>query len=225
MDDKGWDGWMVSLTHWTWVWASSGRWWRTGKPGMLQSMGSQRDRTEQLSNSNKTDEKGGASQVALGVGNLPAETTGSRFTYIYMYKFSSVTQSCLSLCDPMDCSMPGFPVYHQLPELAQTHVRQVSDALQPSHPLSSPSPPAFNLTQHLGLFQWVSWNVYIYLILHQIAHKILRSYCKAKTEVKIKINLTEKVPSAQQAFPDPRKINLSFRPWTRLKMISEWQCP
>ena len=132
--------------------------------------------------------------------------------------------------------MPGFPVHHQLPELAQTNVCQVSDALQPSHPLSSPS-PAFNLSQHLGLFQWVSWNVYVgvcvyiyiyvyfFLILHQIAHKTFRSYCKAKTEVKIKINLTEKVPSAQQAFPNPRKINLSFRPWTRLKMISEWQCP
>ena len=61
---------------------------------------------------------------------------------------SSVTQSCLTLCDPMDCSTPGFPVHHQLQELAQTHVHRVSDAIQPSHPLSSPSPPAFNLSQH-----------------------------------------------------------------------------
>ena len=67
-----------------------------------------------------------------------------------------VAQSCLTLCDPMDCSTPGFPVHHQLPETAQTHVRQVSDAIQPSHLLSSPSPPAFNLSQHQGLFQWVS---------------------------------------------------------------------
>ena len=59
---------------------------------------------------------------------------------------SSATQSCPTLCDPMDCSMPGFPVYHQLMELTQTH------ATQPSHPLSSPSPPTFNLSQHLGLF-------------------------------------------------------------------------
>ena len=58
---------------------------------------------------------------------------------------SSVAQSCLTLCDPMYCSTPGFPVHHQLPELTQTHVHQVSDAIQPSHPLSSPSPPAFNL--------------------------------------------------------------------------------
>jgi len=63
-------------------------------------------------------------------------------------QFSSVAQSCLTLCDPMDCSMPGLPVYHQLLELAQTHVHRVSDATQPSHPLSSPSPPAFNLSQH-----------------------------------------------------------------------------
>ena len=71
-------------------------------------------------------------------------------------QFSSVTQSCLTLCNPMDCSTPGFPVHHQLPELAQTHVHQVSDAIQPSHPLSSPSPPVFNLSQHQGLFKWVS---------------------------------------------------------------------
>ena len=71
----------------------------------------------------------------------------------YMHQFSSVTQSCLTLCDPMDCSTPGFPVHHQLPELAQTHVHRVSDAIQPSDPLSSPSPPAFSLSQHQSLFQ------------------------------------------------------------------------
>ena len=60
---------------------------------------------------------------------------------------SSVAQSCLTLCDPMDCSMPGLPVHHQLPELAQTHVHRVGDAIQPSHPLSSLSLP-FNLSQH-----------------------------------------------------------------------------
>ena len=67
--------------------------------------------------------------------------------------FSLVTKSCPPLCDPMDCGMPGFPVLHQLPELAQTHVHRVSDAIQPSHPLSSPSPAAFNLSQHRGFFQ------------------------------------------------------------------------
>ena len=62
--------------------------------------------------------------------------------------FSSATQSCSTLCNPMDCSTPGFPVHHQLPEPTQTHVHHISDAIQPSHPLSSPSPTAFNLSQH-----------------------------------------------------------------------------
>ena len=66
--------------------------------------------------------------------------------------FSSVAQSCLTLCDPMNRSMPGLPAHHQLPEFTQTQVHQVSDAIQPSYPLSSPS-PAFNLSQHQGLFQ------------------------------------------------------------------------
>ena len=69
---------------------------------------------------------------------------------------SSVTKSCPTLCEPMDYSTPGFPVLHCLLEFAQTHVHWVSNAIQPSHPLSSPSPPAFNLSQHQGLVQWVS---------------------------------------------------------------------
>ena len=77
-------------------------------------------------------------------------------------QFSSVTQSYPTLCDPMNHSMPGFLVHHQLLESNQTHVQWVSDAIQPSHPLSSPSPPALNLSQHQGLFQWVS-------SLHQVA--------------------------------------------------------
>ena len=76
-------------------------------------------------------------------------------------QFSSVAQLCLTLCDPMDCSTPGLPVHHQLPEFTHTHVHWVGDAIQPSH-LFSPSSPAFNLSQHQGLFQWVS-------SLHQVA--------------------------------------------------------
>ena len=68
-------------------------------------------------------------------------------------QFSSVSQSCLTLCDPMECSMPGLPVHHQLLEFTQTHVHCVGDAIQPSHFLSSPSPLAFNLSQHQGFFQ------------------------------------------------------------------------
>ena len=69
--------------------------------------------------------------------------------------FSLVARLCLTLCNSMDCSMPGLPVHHQLPEFTQTHAHRVSDVIRPSHPLSSPS-PAFNLTQDPGLFQWVS---------------------------------------------------------------------
>ena len=67
------------------------------------------------------------------------------------YYCCSGTQSCPTTCDPMDCSMPGFPVLHHLPGLSQPHIHWVSDAIQPSHPLSSPSPPAFNFSQHQGL--------------------------------------------------------------------------
>ena len=70
--------------------------------------------------------------------------------------FSSVAQSCPTLCYPMNRSTPGLPVHHQLPEFTQTHVHRVGDAIQPSHPLSSPSPPAPNPSQHHGLFQWVN---------------------------------------------------------------------
>ena len=68
-------------------------------------------------------------------------------------QFISVTQSCLTLCDPMNRNWPGFSVHHQLPESTQTHVHRVGDAIQPSQPLSSPSPPALNLSQHQGLFK------------------------------------------------------------------------
>ena len=70
-------------------------------------------------------------------------------------QFSSFAQSCPTLCDPMKCSTPGLPVHHQLLEFNQTHVYRVSDAIKPSHPLSSPSPPAPNPSQHQSLFQWV----------------------------------------------------------------------
>ena len=81
-------------------------------------------------------------------------------------QFSSATQSCPTLCDPMNCSTPGLPVHHQLPELTQTQVHQVSDAIQPSHLLSSPSLPAPNPSQHQGLFQCVNFS-------HEVA-KVLK---------------------------------------------------
>ena len=90
------------------------------------------------------------------------------------------SQSCLTLWDPMDCSTPGLPVHHQLLEFTQTHVHWVSDAIQPSHPLSSPTSPAFNLSQHQGLFQWVSSSHQVAKVLefqlqHQSCQWILRT--------------------------------------------------
>ena len=91
-------------------------------------------------------------------------------------QFSSVTQSCPILCDPMNCSMPGLPVYHQLPEFTQTHVHRVGDAIQPSHPLSSPSPPALYPSQHQSLFQWVNSS-------HEVAKvPALASFLPEKTQ-------------------------------------------
>jgi len=86
------------------------------------------------------------------------ETTFHIFSAIcpYSVQFSSVAQLCPTLCDPMNHSTPGLPVHHHLPEFTSTHVYRVGDAIQPSHPLSSPSPPAPNPSQHQSLFQWVN---------------------------------------------------------------------
>ena len=81
------------------------------------------------------------------------EWAATAFSKYLSVQFSSVAQSCPTLCDPMNRSTPGLPVHHQLPEFTQTHVHRVSDAIQPSHPLSSPSPPAPNHSQHHSLFQ------------------------------------------------------------------------
>ena len=80
----------------------------------------------------------------------------SEISLFICIQFSSVTQSCLTLCDPMNSSTPGLPVYHQVLEFTKTHVHRVSDAIQPSHPPSSPSPPASNPSQHQSLYQWVN---------------------------------------------------------------------
>ena len=100
--------------------------------------------------------------------------------FILRLHFSSVTQLCPTLCDPMDCSTPGLPVHHKLLEFTQTHVHWVGDAIQPSHPLSSLSPPTFNLSQHQGLFKWVSSSHQVAKVLefqlqHQSFQKIFRT--------------------------------------------------
>ena len=100
----------------------------------------------ELKNVHSSPAKAPKSQLATG----QPSTGGSSV------QFSSVAQSCPTLCDPMNRSTPGLPVHHQLLEFTQTHVHRVGDAFQPSHPLSSPSPPAPNPSQHQGLFQWVN---------------------------------------------------------------------
>ena len=94
--------------------------------------------------------------------SISGDNIQRKSSYKIMFQFTSVAQSCPTLCDPMNCSMPGLPVHHQLPESTQTHVHRVGDAIQPSHPLSSLSPLAPNPSQHQGLFQWVNSS-------HQVA--------------------------------------------------------
>ena len=119
--------------------------------------------------------------LALAGGFFTTELPGRPRT-ILSVQFSSVTQLCLTVCDPMDCSMPGLPVHHQLLELTQIHVLRVSDAIQPSPLLSSPSLPAFNLSQPQGLFQWVSSSHQVTKVLEfQLQHQslLLWRYSKA----------------------------------------------
>ena len=97
-----------------------------------------------------------------------------------MHSCCSVIKLCLTLCNPMNCSTPGLPILHHLPEFAQTHVHRVGDAIQPSHPLSSPSRPTFLLSQHQGLFTWVSSSHQVAKVLefqlqHQSFQWILRT--------------------------------------------------
>ena len=104
------------------------------------------------------------SRSSLRLTSIESVSTTSFFLsnfgkYKISVQFSSVAQSCSTLCDPMNHSTPGLPVHHQLQEFTQTHVHWVHDAIQPSHPRSSPSPPAPNPSQHQSLFQWVnSWH-------------------------------------------------------------------
>ena len=131
--DWGWYGSMASPTKWTRVWANSRRqWWQKWRTAWHAAVHVVTKSQTWLSNWTKTAQ------------------------------FSSVTQSCPTFYDPMDCITPGFSVHHQHSEFTQTHVHWVGDAIQPFDPLLSPSPSAFNLSQHKCLFQWVSSS-------HQVA--------------------------------------------------------
>ena len=98
----------------------------------------------------------------LGIKNKRLIFCNCKYFKLQDIQFSSVPQSCPTFCNPMNCSTSGLPVHHQIPESTQTHVHWVGDAIQPSHPLSPPSPPALNLSQHQGLFKWVNSS-------HQVA--------------------------------------------------------
>ena len=130
----------------TWVWSLGWRreWLHTPGfcPGEFQGLYSPWDHQESDT----------AEQLSLSNCSVPNSSFCSGWLVFRLHQFSWVTQSCPTLCDTMDSSTPGFPVHHQLPELTQTHVHWVGDAIQPSHPLSFPSPPTFNLSQHQGLF-------------------------------------------------------------------------
>ena len=111
----------------------------------------------------------------------PTRSNTDRASHKWMryntHQLSSVTQSCPTLCDPKDWNTPGLPVHHQLPEFTQTHVHWVSDATQPSHPLSSPSLPAVNLSQHQVLFKWVSSSHQVAKVLEfQLQHQSSNEY-------------------------------------------------
>ena len=100
------------------------------------------------------------------------ETLVAEFLMIFSVQFSSVPQSCPTPCDPMNHSTPSLPVRQQLPDFTQTHVHRVGDAIQPSHSPLSPSPPAPNLSQHQGLFQWVNSSPEVAKVLEfQLQHK------------------------------------------------------
>ena len=112
--------------------------------------------------------------MRTGIRNMENQDL-KKFYMLVQVQFSSVAQSCPTLCDPMNRSMTGLPVHHQLPESTQTHVHWVGDTIQPSHPLSSPYPPALNLSHNQSLFKWVSSS-------HQVA-KVLEFQWIPRTDL------------------------------------------
>ena len=126
------------------------------------------------------------------------------------YQFSSVTQSCPTLWDPMNHSRPGLPVHHQLPEFTQTHVHRVSDAIQPFHPLSSPSPPAPNLSQHQNIFQWVNSSHEVAKVLEfQLQHHSLQRNPRADIFQNGLVGSPCRPRDSQESSPTPQFKSIS----------------
>ena len=176
-DYREWDGWMASPTWWTWVWVNPGSWCWTGRPGELQSMGSWRVWYDWVTKLNWTELN---SPIPIHFSSLIPKML--MFT-LAISSFSSVAQSCPTLCHPMNRSTSGLPVYHQLLQFTQTHAHWVGDAIQPSHPLCPPSPPAPSPSQHQGLFQWVSSSHEMVKVLEfQLQHQSCQ-WTKSRTQL------------------------------------------
>ena len=154
---------------------------------------------------------------------------------MYVTRFVVFVQmpSCLTLCDPMDCSTPCFPVLHHLPELVQTHVHWVSDVIQPSHPLSSPSSPALNLSQHQGLFQWVSSS-------HQVAKVLELQFQHQSFQWIFRVDFLSDglvgsfccLRDSQESFPAPQfeginssALSIFYCPWFQGTPPKGWPLP
>ena len=125
-------------------------------------------------------------------------------------RFSSVAQLCPNLCDPTDCSTPGLSVHLQLPEFTQTHVHRVCDAIQPSHPLLSPSPPAFNLSQHHGLFRWVSSSHQVAKVLEfQLQHQSFQWIFRSDFLYDVLVGSHCSPRNSQESSPTPQFKSIS----------------
>ena len=138
-------------------------------------------------------------------------SSSCKCTLILSVQFSSVAQSCPTLCDPMNCSSPGLPVHHQLPEFTQTHVHRVSDAMQPSHSLSPPSPSAPDPSQHQSLFQWVNSSHEVAKVLElQLQHHSFQRNPRADLQNEL-VGSPCSPGDSQVSFPTPqfKSINSS----------------
>ena len=131
-------------------------------------------------------------------------------TINFYLQFSSVAQLCLTLCDPMNCSTPGLPVHHHLPEFTQTHIHPVSDAIQPSHPLSSLSPPASNPSQNQSLFQWVNSSHEVAKVLEfQLQHHSLQRIPRTDLLQNGLVGSPCSPKDSQESFPTPQFKSLN----------------
>ena len=135
----------------------------------------------------------------------------STYLYLNLYIISSVAQSCPTLCDPMNHSTPGLPVHHQLPEFTQTHVHRVSDAIQPSYPLSSPSSPALNPSRHQSLFQWVnSLHEMAKVLEFQLQHHSLQRNPRADFLQKGLVGSPCSPTDSQESSPTPQFKSINY---------------